>query len=179
MHLDRISRISIPAPDFAKFALGGASEPLGQEETSSMQIRVYREADEQAVIALWNQALAPRAPHNDPALNIRKKQEVADGLFFIAMDEERVVGTVMGGYDGHRGWIYSVAVDPDYRHQGIGSALLHHVEAALEERGCLKINLQVRSNNTEVIAFYEKLGFEVEEIVSMGKRLYSGKIHET
>jgi ribosomal protein S18 acetylase RimI-like enzyme len=138
-----------------------------------MEIRIYRESDEHSVIALWNRLLAPRAPHNDPALNIRKKQEVADDLFFVATVDERVVGTVMGGYDGHRGWIYSVAVDPAHHRQGIGSALLHHVEAALIQRGCLKINLQVRSSNTEVIAFYKKLGFEVEEIVSMGKRLYN------
>ncbi|MCW3051721.1 MAG: family acetyltransferase [Chthonomonadales bacterium] len=137
-----------------------------------MQIRIYQEPDEQDVIALWNRVLSPNAPHNDPALNIRKKQEVADSLFFVATIEERVVGTVMGGYDGHRGWIYSVAIDPACQRQGIGSALLRHVEAALIQRGCLKINLQVRSTNTEVIAFYERLGFEVEEIVSMGKRLY-------
>jgi ribosomal protein S18 acetylase RimI-like enzyme len=144
-----------------------------------MEIRIYQEPDEQAVIALWNRLLEPRAPHNDPALNIRKKLEVDRDLFFVATMDERVVGTVMGGYDGHRGWIYSVAVDPEYQRYGIGSALLRHVEAALLQRGCLKINLQVRSTNTEVIAFYERLGFEVEEIVSMGKRLYSGDLHET
>ena len=138
-----------------------------------MEIRTYQEADELSVIALWNLVLAPRAPHNDPAVNIRKKREVEDDLFFVATVDERVVGTVMGGYDGHRGWIYSVAVDPEYQRYGIGSALLHHVEAALIQRGCLKVNLQVRSSNAEVIAFYAKLGYEVEEIVSMGKRLYT------
>ncbi len=137
-----------------------------------MQIRVYQEADEQTVIALWNLVLAPSAPHNDPATNIRKKLAVADDLFFVATVGERVVGTVMGGYDGHRGWIYSVAVDPEYQRRSIGSALLHHVEAALIQRGCLKVNLQVRSSNTEVISFYAKLGYAVEKIVSMGKRLY-------
>jgi len=138
-----------------------------------MHIRVYEENDEQAVIALWNLVLPPNAPHNDPATNIRKKLAVKDDLFFIAALAERVVGTVMGGYDGHRGWIYSVAVDPTCQRQGIGSALLHHVEAALIQRGCLKINLQVRTSNTEVIAFYRKLGYAVEDIVSMGKRLYT------
>ncbi len=137
-----------------------------------MHIRNYRHTDEQAVIALWNLVLAPTALHNDPATNIRKKQEVADDLFFVATVEERVVGTIMGGYDGHRGWIYSVAVDPEYQRQGIGSALLHHVEVALIQRGCLKINLQIRTSNTKVIAFYAKFGYEVEEIVSLGKRLY-------
>jgi ribosomal protein S18 acetylase RimI-like enzyme len=78
----------------------------------------------------------------------------------------------MGGYDGHRGWVYSVAVRPQHRRRGIGRALLARLEAALIERGCLKVNLQVRASNAEVIAFYERLGYVVEERVSMGKRLY-------
>ena len=138
-----------------------------------MQIRVYEERDEQAVIALWNRVLFPNAPHNDPATNIRKKLEVDKELFFVAMLDARVVGTVMGGYDGHRGWIYSVAVDPDCQRHGIGSALIRHVEEALILRGCLKVNLQVRTTNAAVIAFYTQLGFDVEEIISMGKRLYT------
>lgn len=79
----------------------------------------------------------------------------------------------MGGYDGHRGWIYAVAVSPDRQRGGVASALLRHLEAALERRGCLKVNLQVRATNAQVIAFYEALGYEVEERVSMGKRLYN------
>jgi hypothetical protein len=78
----------------------------------------------------------------------------------------------MGGYDGHRGWIYSVAVDPRYRRQGIGRDLLVELESILASLGCLKVNLQVRASNVGVIAFYEKLGFVVEQHVSMGKRLY-------
>ena len=115
--------------------------------------------------------LAPRAPHNDPALNIRKKQEVADDLFFVATVEERVVGTVMGGYDGHRGWLYSVAVHPSYQQNGIGSALVRHAEQALTKRGCMKINLQIMSGNESVGGFYESLGYAVEKRVSMGKRI--------
>ena len=86
----------------------------------------------------------PTAPHNDPATAIRKKLAVERDLFFVAENAGAVIGTVMGGYDGHRGWIYSVATDPAHRRQGIGSALLRRMEAALRERGCLKINLQVR-----------------------------------
>ena len=78
----------------------------------------------------------------------------------------------MGGYDGHRGWVYSVAVHPKHRRRGIGGAFIRQLEAALAERGCLKVNLQVRATNAEVVAFYEKLGYVVEERISMGKRLY-------
>ncbi|HKI32673.1 MAG TPA: GNAT family acetyltransferase [Gemmataceae bacterium] len=136
-----------------------------------MQIRPYQDSDERAVIALWNEVLPDSAPHNDPATAIRKKLAVERDLFFVA-DDDGVVGTVMGGYDGHRGWVYAVAVTPLPRRHGVGSALVRRLEAALAERGCLKINLQVRAWNAEVIPFYEKLGYSVEKIVSMGKRLY-------
>jgi ribosomal protein S18 acetylase RimI-like enzyme len=137
-----------------------------------MQIRPYQDSDEQAVIALWCEVLPDSAPHNDPATAIRKKLAVERNLFFVATVAEAVVGTVLGGYDGHRGWIYSVAVKPEHRRQGIGGALIRRVESDLSERGCLKVNLQVRACNHGVIAFYEKLGYEVEERISMGKRLY-------
>jgi ribosomal protein S18 acetylase RimI-like enzyme len=137
-----------------------------------MHIRPYQDADEPAVIALWNEVLPDSAPHNDPATTIRKKLAVERDLFFVAVAEEAVVGTVLGGYDGHRGWVYAVAVRPQHRRRGVGGALLRRLEAALVERGCLKVNLQVRAANAGVVAFYEKLGYAVEERVSMGKRLY-------
>jgi ribosomal protein S18 acetylase RimI-like enzyme len=112
------------------------------------------------------------APHNEPHAAIDDKLVADDGLFFVAVDDAELVGTVMGGYDGHRGWIYTVAVAPDRRRDRIGSALVRHVEDALIERGCQKINLQVRTHNAGVIPFYEHLGYKVEEIVSMGKRVY-------
>jgi ribosomal protein S18 acetylase RimI-like enzyme len=137
-----------------------------------MHIRPYQDADEQAVVALWREVLPDSAPHNDPATAIRKKLAVERDLFLVAALGDAVVGTVMGGYDGHRGWVYSVAVRPEHRRRGIGAALLRRLEALLTERGCLKVNLQVRASNAGVIAFYEKLGYSVEERVSMGKRLY-------
>ena len=137
-----------------------------------MQIRIYHDSDEAAVVALWNEALPDSAPHNDPATSIRRKVAVDRDLFLVADIEGAIVGTVMGGYDGHRGWIYSVAVDRRHRRQGIGGALIRRLEAALAERGCLKVNLQVRASNEEVVAFYEELGYAVEERISMGKRLY-------
>jgi ribosomal protein S18 acetylase RimI-like enzyme len=137
-----------------------------------MLIRTYEDADEPAVVGLWREALPDAAPHNDPATAIRNKRVAGDGLFFVAEVDDQVVGTVMGGYDGHRGWVYSVAVSATQRRRGVGSALVRRLEAALAKRGCLKVNLQVRASNAGVVAFYEGLGYAVEERVSMGKRLY-------
>ena len=137
-----------------------------------LRIRNFEAEDEPAVIALWNEALPPVAPHNDPATNIRKKLETDPALFFVATLAGAVVGTVMGGYDGHRGWIYSLAVERASRGRGIGATLVRHVEGVLIEHGCLKVNLQVRTSNAEVIAFYSKLGYRIDEVVSLGKRLY-------
>ena len=90
----------------------------------------------------------------------------------VALADGRVIGTVMGGYDGHRGWVYSLAVYEAERHTGIGSALMDKIEQALKSLGCLKVNLQVVGSKSGVVEFYEKLGFSVEDRISMGKRLY-------
>ncbi len=123
------------------------------------------------VIALWNLAFGYGTSHNDPALAIDKKKAVGDGLFFVASHDNLVAGTVMAGYDGHRGWIYSLAVDPDVRNRGIGSQLLSTTEHELTARGCVKINLQIADGNEEVQGFYETNGYSVEKRISMGKRL--------
>ena len=94
-----------------------------------------------------------------------------DGLFFVAMRQDRVAGSILAGYDGHRGWLYSVAVHPSHRLVGIGSALVRHAELALVERGCMKINLQIVAGNEAVTAFYKALGYAVEDRISMGKRI--------
>ena len=137
-----------------------------------MEIRKFDGEDESAVIALWTEVLPPNAPHNDPSRAIRQKVAFDPDLFFVALVDGVVGGTVMGGFDGHRGWIYSVAVLPAFRKQGIGTKLILHVEAALADLGCLKINLQVRTTNKSVIAFYRKLGYSVDDVISLGKRLY-------
>jgi len=123
------------------------------------------------VVALWETAFGYGAAHNDPNLVIDKKGEVDDWLFFVAVDATAVVGTVMAGYDGHRGWIYSVAVSRSHRRQGIGSRLVSHAERALAGKGCMKINLQIMEGNESVAAFYSSLGYSVEKRVSMGKRI--------
>jgi ribosomal protein S18 acetylase RimI-like enzyme len=138
-----------------------------------MDIRRFHESDIDAVIALWKTVFAYTEPRNDPAKVIRDKLAVQRDLFFVAVEDGAVVGTAMGGYDGHRGWVYSLAVDPDARRNGIGTALMRHVEQELAKRGCPKINLQVLASNAAVVAFYRKLGYAVEERVSMGKVLGS------
>lgn len=138
-----------------------------------MLIRNYdNDKDKEEVIELWKKVFTYNAPHNEPIASIRRKLKANDNLFFTAeSDEKKVVGTIMAGYDGHRGWIYSMAVDPDYRKKGIGSLLLKHAENELKKLDCPKINLQVLPSNKEVVDFYKKNGYSVEERISMGKRL--------
>jgi ribosomal protein S18 acetylase RimI-like enzyme len=125
----------------------------------------------QQVIALWTTVLGYETGHNTPSLAIDRKLAVQDGLFFLAVEQGIVIGTVMAGYDGHRGWLYSVAVHPLHRKQGLGTALVRFAEQALIERGCMKINLQIVSGNEHVSAFYSSLGYEVEPRISMGKKI--------
>jgi len=136
-----------------------------------MDIRPYEEADEAAVAALWREVF-PNAPtHNVPEEIIARKLAVQRDLFFVAVEGGAIVGTALAGYDGHRGWVHLVAVKPSHRRRGLGAALMARAEEALAARGCPKLNLQVRGSDREVVAFYERLGYAVEDRVSMGKRL--------
>jgi ribosomal protein S18 acetylase RimI-like enzyme len=123
------------------------------------------------VVALWKSVFGYEAAHNKPSLAIDRKLEVDDELFFVAVADKAVVGTIMAGYDGHRGWLYSLAVAPSHRRQGIGSRLVFHAEQALTRKGCVKINLQILEGNDSVTAFYETLGFSMEKRINMGKRI--------
>jgi len=136
-----------------------------------MDVRPFCKQDHDAVVALWREVF-PNAPaRNDPVRDIRRKLEVQPELFLVAVVDGSVAGTVMAGFDGHRGWVHLVAVDPRHRRRGVGSSLMRRAENLLEEMGCPKLNLQVRSTTPEVIGFYESLGFQVEERISMGKIL--------
>jgi len=123
------------------------------------------------VVALWEAVFGYEAAHNKPSLVIDKKLAVDDQLFFVAISDNAVVGTIMAGYDGHRGWIYSVAVSPLHQKQGIGSRLVTHAERILTSKGAVKINLQIMEGNESVARFYSSLGYSVEKRVSMGKRV--------
>lgn len=124
------------------------------------------------VMDLWEDVFGYNAAHNSPSVVIDKKLQNKDGLFYVATENQRIIGTIMAGYDGHRGWIYLIAVHPDYRKQGIGSALLSFTQEKLENLGCLKINLQIIGENEAVQKFYFKNGYSVEQRISMGKKLY-------
>jgi ribosomal protein S18 acetylase RimI-like enzyme len=135
-----------------------------------MQIRLFRLADEPAVIALWNECGLTR-PWNDPHKDVARKLTVQPELFLVGMTGGAVMASVMAGYEGHRGWMNYLAVAPRFRGRGLGRALVEHVERLLLERGCPKVNLQVRATNLEAVAFYRRLGYAQDESISLGKRL--------
>jgi len=140
-----------------------------------LTIRSYEETDEQAVVDLWREVFPDAPPWNDPRDDVRRKLAVQRELFLAACLGEKLVGTALAGYDGHRGWGYYVAVSPHHRRRGIGAALMQRVESDLARMGCPKLNLQVRASNQEVVEFYERLGYRVEDRVSMGKLLKDRK----
>lgn len=136
-----------------------------------MEIVSYTERHFDGVRALWEEAFPDDKPWNRADFAIPAKLKAQPELLMLAVDNETVAGSVMAGYDGHRGWLYSVAVLKAYRGSGLGSKLIKAAEARLEALGCVKINLQVRSTNAAVIAFYGQLGYDIEERVSMGKQI--------
>lgn len=137
--------------------------------TGPCSIRLFAESDHSDVVALWQGVFAYPEPRNDPEFVIRQKLAFQPELFFVAEDSGRAIGTLLAGYDGHRGWGYHLAVEPAYRRQGIAAALIRHAEDALRSLGCVKINLQVLSGNARVVPYYESLGYQVEDRISMGK----------
>ena len=137
-----------------------------------IEIRTFdNEKHRNQVIDIWKSIFKYKDSRNAPSLVIDKKLAVHDNLFFIAEENERIVGTIMVGYDGHRGWIYSLAVIPERREAYIGTRLLKHAEAALRKLGCVKINLQIFKDNETVREFYLTNGYDIEERVSMGKEI--------
>ena len=137
---------------------------------TGMTISPYLPEHENDVIELWRKCDLTRH-WNNPKLDIERKLKVNPELFLVGLISGRVVATVIGGYDGHRGWIHYLAVDPAYQRRGLGRRIMEAVEKKILGMGCPKINLQVRVDNAAVVAFYESIGYQTEERVSMGKRL--------
>lgn len=135
-----------------------------------MKIRSFAHSDEAAVIDLWQRCGLIR-PWNNPRLDIERKLTVQPELFVVGEKEDRIVACAMAGFDGHRGWLNYLAVDPACRFQGLGRQSMAHLEMQLQALGCPKLNLQVRSGNAEALAFYRSLGYAVDEVVCFGKRL--------
>ena len=134
-------------------------------------IRPYLAADEDDVVALWRSTFTGDPPWNEPHDVIARKRSVQADLFLVGILGERVVGTVLAGFDGVRGWVHHLAVLSEFRRNGYASLLMDRAEAGLLELGCPKLNLQVRGSNAEVVAFYESRGHRVEDVISLGKPL--------
>jgi ribosomal protein S18 acetylase RimI-like enzyme len=164
--------INLPEVFTLKFYLDGTSGRFicrGANMNKTI-IRPFALTDSDSVVAIWEKCDLVRS-WNDPYKDIARKMKVNPELFLVAEVNGRLAGTVIGGYEGHRGWINYLAVLPTFQKQGVGRSLMQTVEAKLLALGCPKINLQVRSNNTAVIQFYGHIGYHIDDVVSLGKRL--------
>jgi ribosomal protein S18 acetylase RimI-like enzyme len=139
-------------------------------DVTQIIIRPYQQPDEQQVIALWHRCNLV-VPWNDPKQDIARKLQIQPHLFLIGEKDDLVIASIMAGYEGHRGWLNYLAVCPDHQRKGFGRRMVEAAESELRRVGCPKINLQIRSSNRAVIDFYRSLGFGIDEVVSMGKRL--------
>ena len=135
-----------------------------------MHIRAFQSEDEPAVIDLWRRCGLLR-PVNDPAKDIRRKLQVRPELFLVGVEGQEIVASVMAGYEGHRGSVNYVAVAPEYQRKGYGKQIMDEAERLLRLAGCAKINLNVRNGNESVIEFYKSIGYSLDPVVCMGKRL--------
>jgi len=135
-----------------------------------LKIRPFTIEDEKAVIELWQKCSLVR-PWNNPELDIKRKLKVNPELFLLGTLKGKIIATVMGGYEGHRGWVNYLAVDPSSQRKGFGRQLMAEIEKELLTLGCPKINLQVRNANTSALEFYSRIGYKNDNVVSMGKRI--------
>lgn len=133
-------------------------------------ITTYRPEHEDAVIQLWVDCNLTR-PWNNPKRDIERMLKVYPELFLVGLIDNAVVATVMGGYDGHRGWVYYLGVSPEYRRRGFARKMMDAVTQKLYDIGCPKINIQVRGDNNPALGFYESLGYTTEDRTSIAKRL--------
>jgi len=137
---------------------------------SDFIIRQYHTDDRDDVIKLWRQCSLV-VPQNDPGRDIERKLKVNPEWFLVGELEGSIIATCMAGYEGHRGWINYLAIAPQFRRRGFATKLMREAERILQKAGCPKINLQVRTTNADVIEFYKAIGYSIDDVVSMGKRL--------
>jgi len=135
-----------------------------------VKIRAFQISDEPAVILLW-EACDLLRPWNDPKKDIRRKLGVQPEMFLVGVLNEEIVATAMSGYEGHRGWVNYLAVAPEHQGKGFGRAIMSQAERLLDQAGCPKVNVQVRGTNTAAIEFYEKIGYRIDDVVGLGKRI--------
>lgn len=134
-------------------------------------VRSFVAEDRPALEQLWSEVFPDDPPANDPAGLIDRKLLVQPELILVAEQNAVLVGAIMAGFDGVRGWLHHLAVAKSHRRQGIARSLVQTAESELKRLGCPKVNLQVRATNASVVAFYQSLGYSVEERISMGRRL--------
>lgn len=139
---------------------------------SAVNIRDFVLPDAPAVIKLWEVCGLTR-PWNDPREDIARKMTDRNGAFWVAAQENVIVAAIMIGYDGHRGSINYLAVAPEHQRSGLGAELMRRAEAFLVEKGCPKVSFCVRKNNEAVLAFYQELGYGIDDVHFLGKRLIS------
>lgn len=144
---------------------------------NELEIRPYRAEDETAVIDLWRQCELI-VPWNNPRADILRKCADSPELFFIGLVDNDIIATCMAGYDGHRGWIYYLAVAESSQRQGVASRMVEHAEIELRKRGCPKIDLMVRNSNDSVIAFYKSNGYDDDPVVVLSKRLIEDEAYD-
>jgi ribosomal protein S18 acetylase RimI-like enzyme len=138
---------------------------------SEFLIRSFRREDYEPLCALWARVFPDDPPWNAPEVMIESKLTVQPELLLVGEFAGTIVGAVMAGFDGVRGWIYHLAVAPEHRRRGFATRLVRSAERGLRDLGCTKVNLQIRAENQDVVAFYRSIGYQVEERVSMGRRL--------
>ena len=139
-------------------------------DAERLEVRRYRASDRAAVVELWRRCDLTR-PWNNPGLDIDRKTTRDPDGFLVGVIDGAVVTVVMAGYDGHRGWINYLAVDPDRRGAGLGAEIMRAAEQHLARLGCPKVNLQIRTSNIDAVRFYESIGYSMDDVVSMGRRL--------
>ncbi len=135
-----------------------------------IEIRPYETSDEASVVRLWEDC-GLVVPWNDPHRDIARKLKVQPEMFLVGCLSDQIIATVMAGYEGHRGWINYLAVHPGHQRKKIGKKIMDEAEKLLREAGCPKINLQVRTTNIDTIEFYKSVGYQVDDVLSLGKRL--------
>ena len=135
-----------------------------------MNIRPFEPQDEEQVITLWKECNLT-VPWNDPKKDIQRKLKVNPELFLVGVVDKNIIAAAMGGYEGHRGWVNYLAVSPSHQKKGYGRLMMEALETKLKAMGCPKINLQVRETNLAVIDFYKAIGYDVDHVIGMGKRL--------
>ena len=136
----------------------------------NFEIVRYSSEYQDEVVDLWRKCDLV-VPQNDPVEDIQRKLVFQPALFFVALLDGKVVGSLMVGYEGHRGWLNYLAVLPEHQRRGYGRKLVEKAVYELKKLGCLKVNLQVRRSNVSVVEFYKHLNFKDDDVVGLGKRL--------